>query len=338
MIQQHYSLAAHHALGFESVAQYACVVDSVTAVQEAVGFAKSKQLELMVLGAGSNVLLRPHIAGLVVLNKIYGIKLLEQTEETVLVEVGAGEVLDQFIQYALSQQWYGLENLSWIPGLVGAAPIQNVGAYGVETQDFCESVLAFHVPSERLSTLSRQDCQFAYRESLFKQAGTDEYIILAVRFRLLRQAQLRTQYQSIQVALQTFSGNLNADALRRIIIQIRQQKLPDVRTLPNVGSFFLNPLISQLQWQELSHQYPNLPRLGGASDLCKVPAGWLIEQCGYKGYKNLQTGVGVFEQNALVLVRFGPACLDDLLALATEIKQAVWKKFAIALAIEPRMY
>lgn len=287
------------------------------------------------LGGGSNILFTEDYAGLVVRMANRGIRLIEDRSDEVIIEAAAGEIWHDFVQYTLRQGLTGLENLSLIPGTVGAAPVQNIGAYGVEVQSCIESVACFDVMSGQAVYLSADECAFAYRDSIFKQAGKARYVITAVRFRLSRTFVPQIGYGDLAqvVAEMTKTVPLSATVVADAVCRIRQSKLPDPRILGNAGSFFKNPIVSAEQAQALLAKYPQAPHYPQADGREKLAAGWLIDQCGLKGYQ--LGGAAVHDRQALVLVNKHQATAADVVALAQYVQATVAQRFGVALVTEP---
>lgn len=287
------------------------------------------------LGGGSNILLSGDYAGTVVRLALRGIRVLTEDEHSFTVEAAAGEVWHDFVLHCLSQGWYGLENLSLIPGTVGASPIQNIGAYGVEVKDVISEVVCADLhDGGREVVFSNADCRFAYRDSRFKQEP-GRYLVTAVRFRLNRECQPRTAYGDIDKQLQVMgvSGTPTAEQISQAVIAIRQSKLPDPRELGNAGSFFKNPVIDATLAASLKQQFPDMPQYPAGEGKTKLAAGWLIDQAGLKGYR--QGDAGVHARQALVLVNYGSASGADLLALARHVQATVQQRYGVALEAEP---
>lgn len=292
---------------------------------------------VLVLGGGSNLVLAGDFSGLVILNRLRGIECLERTADIVRVRVAGGENWDDFVDHALTQGWYGLENLSAIPGTVGAAPVQNIGAYGVELKDVLETVEVLFLADGRRQVLTRDDCCFGYRDSIFKSALLDQCIITHVTFRLQCVPQLKLDYGEIRAALN--AAGLDADAVtprqvRDIIRQIRGRKLPDPARLPNVGSFFKNPVITRDQLAVLQQRWPDLVCYPVGDAAVKIAAGWLLDRLGWKGRK--LGAASVHEQQALVLINRGSDAAD-LLNLKAAIQADVKAQAGIELEVEPRI-
>ncbi len=286
------------------------------------------------LGGGSNVLLTADYPGLVVHMATRGITFTEVDADTVWVEAQAGEVWHDFVQYTLAHGACGLENLSLIPGTVGAAPVQNIGAYGVEVKDRIRQVQCFDLHTRQWCSLTAADCRFAYRDSLFKQQG-GRYVIVSVQFALSRRFEPVLRYGDVAQMAQTHSpdGVLTAQAVAQAVCRIRASKLPDPQVLGNVGSFFKNPLVDAVQAAALLRQHPDMPHYPQADGQVKLAAGWLIDQAGLKGRR--VGGAAVHAQQALVLVNQDQATAADVLALAAQIQAEIQEKFGVALVPEP---
>ena len=290
----------------------------------------------LLLGGGSNVLLVRRQFGQVWLNRIHERQVLHRGNDQVRVRLGAGENWDQTVAWCLQQQAYGLENLSLIPGLCGAAPIQNIGAYGVEIAAFIHCVEALDLHCGAIQRLSAAQCDFAYRHSLFRTAPGARWLILAVELDLHARPRPVLDYPGIRETLAQWQADTtDPQQIRRAVIHIRRSKLPDPVQLGNAGSFFKNPLVSPAATADLLARYPALPHWPQPGGQVKLSAAWLIDQCGFKGCR--QGDAGVHNQHALVLVNHGKASGDELLALARHIQQRVREQFGIMLEAEPRI-
>lgn len=287
------------------------------------------------LGGGSNILFCADYPALVVRVANRGIRLIADDGERVVVEATAGENWHEFVQYTLAQGWSGLENLSLIPGTVGAAPVQNIGAYGVEVQSCIEAVQCFDLEVRQLRWLSCADCCFAYRDSIFKHGEPGRYVIVAVRFELSRCFTPQLHYGDLAqvVAEQAQGQTLTASMVAQAVCRIRQQKLPDPRVLGSAGSFFKNPVVPAALATSLLDCYPALPHYPQSDGRVKLAAGWLIDQCGLKGYQ--LGGAAVHERQALVLVNRSQASAADVVALAKHIQDCVAQRFQVQLEPEP---
>ena len=286
----------------------------------------------LILGGGSNVLFTGDIDGLVLRNAIRGIEVVREDAEHVYVRAGAGESWHGFVQHALDREWAGVENLSLIPGSVGAAPMQNIGAYGVEIKDVFHELSAYHPGEKKVYTFSLNDCEFGYRESVFKHRYKGQFVILDVTFRLNKKPHFHTEYGDIRAELERMQvRELSTRAVSEAVIHIRQSKLPDPAQIGNAGSFFKNPTVTEEKLEELKISYPGIvgyPRPVGI----KLAAGWLIEQCGWKGFR--RGDAGCHARQALVLVNYGHASGREIYDLSEEILQSVQARFGVELERE----
>ena len=290
----------------------------------------------LILGGASNVLFTKNYDGCVIQNNIKGCDILENHEDHVVIKVGAGEVWHDFVQWSLAEGFYGLENLSLIPGSVGAAPIQNIGAYGVEVREFIESVEAYDFEGE-IRCFAKESCQFGYRESVFKSEYRDRLLITHVIFKLSKTANLKLDYGKIKEEL-SIQKVLNPTPMdvAKAVIAIRQSKLPDPQKLGNAGSFFKNPVVKKSELERLQKDYPEIPFYRQEEkSLVKLPAGWLIEKSGWKGKR--VGDAGVHSEQALVIVNHGDATGEELLNVAKEVKSDVLKLFKIDIVPEVRV-
>lgn len=315
-------------------AQAACFVQVVTLdeLKAALSWAKEQSQPVLVLGGGSNLIFAQDFAGLVIRLDLRGIEWLEDGDNP-LIRASAGEPWHDFVCWTLQQGLSGLENLSLIPGTVGAAPVQNIGAYGVEVKDAIQNVLALDRETLGIVTLSRDECQFAYRDSSFKQ-NPQRWVIVGVDFRLSRSFQPQLDYGPIQSELSS-RGITQPSALdvSQAVIAIRQSKLPNPKELANAGSFFKNPIVCAAQAEQLQQRYADLVSYPIGDGKVKLAAGWLIDKAGWKGHR--QGDAAVHEKQALVLVNFGQATGVHILALAERIQADVLQRFGVALEIEP---
>lgn len=281
-----------------------------------------------ILGGGSNILFTKNFEGTVLHNEIKGIEKIKEDENHVWVKVGAGEVWHDFVLHCIENNWAGIENLSLIPGTVGASPIQNIGAYGVEVKDVIESVSAFHIASLKIQSFSNNDCEFGYRDSIFKRDLKGQYVITEVIYRLNKQADFNIKYGAIQQILdENGVTELSIKAISDAVIQIRQSKLPDPKEIGNSGSFFKNPEIPTNQFDELKKTFPNIVGYPVSEKITKVPAGWLIDNAGWKGKRF--GDIGVHTKQALVLVNYGDGEGEKIKELAYEIKADIFEKYGV---------
>ena len=330
------SLKPFNSFGVDVNARLFAEAHSDADVREALAYASGHDVPLLVIGGGSNLLLTGDIDALVLRMASHGIRLFSDDGERVVVEAEAGEPWHPFVQHTLAQGWSGLENLSLIPGTVGAAPMQNIGAYGVEIKDVFSGLTALDRYTGELRDFTLDECAFAYRDSLFKQQA-DRWLILRVRFALSRVAHLHLEYGPVRQRL-TEQGidQATPSDVSRAICSIRSEKLPDPAVLGNAGSFFKNPLVPAAHVTHLKVQYPDLvayPQPGGQM---KIAAGWLIERAGWKGFR--EGDAGVHKLQALVLVNYGNATGLELLDLARRIQKDIAERFQVDLEMEPNRY
>ena len=300
-------------------------IEDIAALQNDKVFKENKKL---ILGGGSNMLLTKNFDGLVVKISVPGIGLEREDLHHYYVKVNAGVVWHQFVLYCIEHGYAGVENLSLIPGQVGAAPMQNIGAYGVELKDVCTSVEAINIHTGEHVTFAAADCEFGYRESVFKHKYKDQFIITTVHFRLNKEPRFNVSYGDIRATLDEMKVfDLNIKAVSDAVIKIRSSKLPDPAVLGNAGSFFKNPTVSFEKCRELIEKYPLMPHYPQGTGDVKLPAGWLIEQCGWKGKRVGNTGSHA--KQALVLVNYGGATGHEVYQLALDIKQSVMDRFGV---------
>lgn len=295
-----------------------------------------KENKLLVLGGGSNMLFTKDYDGLVVKISIKGIDVKEDGND-ILVTAGAGEVWDSLVKYCVANEYAGIENLTLIPGTVGASPIQNIGAYGVEIKDVFESCTAFEIATGQIKTFSKADCGFAYRESVFKGKLKGQFIVTAVTYRLSRTAKLQTHYGAINAELERRGITTPTIAdVSEVVAAIRVSKLPDPSTIGNAGSFFKNPIINQQVFDDLLAQFPDIPHYPAPDGRVKLAAGWLIEACGFKGI--VEGNTGTWKNQALVLVNHGGATGQEVYRFSEKIINTVQQKFGVLLEREVNIF
>lgn len=332
-IQQNISLRQYNTMGIDARARQFSTFETLEALQELASFSDDEGTSKLVLGGGSNVLLTRDFDGLVMKNELKGIELISETDNHYFVKAGAGENWHQFVQYAIGRDWAGIENLSLIPGNVGASPMQNIGAYGVEIKDVFEELEAFHLNDRKIITFSNNDCGFGYRESVFKRQFKDQFVILNVTYRLNKTPQFNTSYGAIGQELEHMGvKELSIQAIAQAVINIRSSKLPDPAKIGNSGSFFKNPSVPASQFDELKKNFPGIIGYPNADGTVKLAAGWLIEQCGWKGFR--RGDAGVHAKQALVLVNFGNASGAEVYELSTEVMDSVQNRFGVELERE----
>lgn len=334
LIRHDVSLRELNTFGIDA---HACTFVSVKTVADLETIAADPQwsaLPRLILGGGSNLLLTKDVAGLVLHMVNTGRVVVGESEQQVIVRAEAGENWHEFVQWTLAQGLPGLENLSLIPGSVGAAPIQNIGAYGSELAEFFQSLTLFDFATRETRVLSREDCHFGYRDSIFKHALRDRAVIIDVSFALPRQWHPNLRYAELAAELASHSvSEPTAQDIANAVIAIRRRKLPDPAQVGNAGSFFKNPVVSQAQHAQLLAKYPQLVSYAQADGSIKLAAGWMIDQCGWKGRS--VGAAGVHDRQALVLVNRGGAAGSDVLALATKIVDDVRTRFGVSLETEP---
>ena len=287
----------------------------------------------MVLGGGSNLLFLGNFNGLVLKNEIGGVSVTGEDDTYVYVRSGAGENWHGLVLYCIDKGYAGLENLSLIPGSVGASPMQNIGAYGVEIRDVFHSLEAFHLEERKTVTFSGEDCGFGYRESVFKRKYRGQFIITSVTYRLRKKPLFHTEYGAIKAELERMGvRELSIGAISQAVINIRSSKLPDPKVIGNAGSFFKNPSVPAEQFDNLKEKFPDIVGFKNEDGTTKLAAGWLIEQCGWKGVR--RGDAGCHAQQALVLVNFGNATGKEIYDLSTEILESVREKFGVELERE----
>lgn len=329
------SLKDYNTFGFDVKAKLFIKINTTQEFQDLLKTKEWKENRYLILGGGSNVLLTDHFHGLVIVNCISGIEIIEEDDQSIVVKCGGGENWHQFVLYTLQQNWGGLENLSLIPGTVGAAPMQNIGAYGVEIKDTFHSLEAVNLHTAEVEVFSDQDCQFGYRESVFKHQYRGQYFISSVTFKLSKVGfhQLHLDYGAIQTVLKERDiKNPTIQDVSDAVIQIRQSKLPNPAEIGNSGSFFKNPIIDAVDFNPLKEDFPEMPFYKLDNGQIKLPAGWLIEKAGWKGHS--EHGVGVHPKQALVLVNYGEGRGKDILNLAKKIQDSVQSKFGVELSPE----
>jgi UDP-N-acetylmuramate dehydrogenase len=331
------TLQPYNTLALQARASALVSVTSDQELADAFTWAAQNDLPVVPLGGGSNVVLARDLDALVVRQNTRGIETLYTSDDKVILRVAAGENWHALVQWSLQHSLYGLENLALIPGNVGAAPMQNIGAYGVELQSCLLQVHAMHIADGRAITLSREKCEFGYRDSIFKHDLRDTLVITAVDLQLSRKPRLHTEYPALASLLrETVSEAVTPQDVFNAVVSIRRSKLPDPSIEPNAGSFFKNPLVATDHARELMEKFPGLPGYPQADGSVKLAAGWMIDHCGWKGYR--EDDVGVHPEHALVIVNYGNENGERLLSMASEIAATVADTFAVQLVIEPRVY
>lgn len=332
-IQQNISLKPHNTFGIDVKAREYVVVESMEELQVLCAAFNLSDRKLLVLGGGSNILLTGDFDGMVIRINMKGITVVKEDEDHVWVKAMAGEVWHQFVLWCIDKGYGGVENLSLIPGCVGAAPMQNIGAYGVEVKDTFDSLEAVEIATGHLRRFTKSDCRFGYRESIFKQEAKDKFIIASVIFRLNKKPVFNTSYGAIREVLEKNQvTELSIKAISDAVIGIRTSKLPDPKVLGNAGSFFKNPEIPETAFAQLKAEHPGVVGYPAGPGMVKVAAGWLIEQCGWKG--KVVGNTGSHKDQALVLVNYGNATGHEIWQLAQDIRSSVMDKFGVSISPE----
>jgi UDP-N-acetylmuramate dehydrogenase len=335
VIKKNVSLKPYNTFGIDVSVSYFVKANTLEKIFYAINFASYNQLPISIIGGGSNVLLTKDINGVVVNPFIQGLILTEETNSDAVVRVGAGMPWDSLVSLAVDHGWGGLENLSKIPGSVGAAPIQNIGAYGVEAKDTIIKVEAIDIKTRKPIELSSSECRFGYRDSIFKQELRGKVVVTYVWFKLTKKPEYQLAYGNLKEEVAKL-GEVSLKNIRQTVINIRSNKLPDPATIGNAGSFFKNPVVDVALLQKIQQDYPDVPHFSVSETQVKIPAGWLIEQCGWKG-KRLGS-CGVHDRQALVLVNYGGATGEEILTLARSIQQSVYERFNINLDMEVNVF
>ena len=331
IIKEHTSLLPYHTLGIDVKADYFIEYESINDLKAVLDTDVVKSNPILHIGGGSNLLFLRDYQGVILHSAIKSIEKVREDADFVFVEAGSGVEWDDFVAYCVDNGLAGVENLSLIPGEVGASAVQNIGAYGVEVQDVIEEVSAVELQNLKARTFSNAECGYGYRSSVFKRELKGQYIITSVLFRLTKQPVFKLNYQHLEEEVMK-NGEVSLQNIRQTIISVRESKLPDPKVSGNAGSFFMNPVISKEHFNKLLQAYPQMPHYFVSDAEEKVPAGWLIDQCGWKGR---QIGnAGVHDKQALVLVNKGGATGADIVHLAEQIQASVKEKFGILLQPE----
>jgi len=330
MIEKNKSLRRYNTFGIEASASYFATIHHVDDLIAIPDIAKKTNRPPLILGGGSNILFTKDFDGLVIHNQIFGIEKINEDAEHVYLKVGSGENWHQFVLYCVEKNYAGIENLSLIPGTVGAAPVQNIGAYGVELKDAVFEVHTTDLNQQTSHVFHHHDCAFGYRDSIFKQSLKNKHMITHVVFRLNKTPQFNINYGDIKQRLD--NSALSIRKISDIIIQVRQEKLPNPADIGNAGSFFKNPVVPEAFFLHLQSRYPHIPHFAEKNQQVKIPAAWLIEQCGFKGKRF--GNVGIHANQALVLVNYGNAAGKQIKTLSEQIQKTVKDTFAIDLTTE----
>jgi UDP-N-acetylmuramate dehydrogenase len=331
-ILENISLKKYNTFGIDVSSRYFTEVDSVSDIQSLLSDKKINSNPRLILGGGSNILFTRNFDGIVVKNNLKGMELVKEDQENYFVKAGGGEVWHEFVLHCIKNGYAGVENLSLIPGCVGAAPIQNIGAYGVEQKETFYELEAIDLRENKTVVFSNSDCRFGYRDSIFKRDAKGKFIITSVTFRLFKKPKFNTSYGAINQEMEKIGvKEISIATISQAVCNIRRSKLPDPEKIGNAGSFFKNPTVSSAKFEPLKKEYPNVVGYPAGNDV-KLAAGWLIEQCGWKGKKIGNTGV--HKDQALVLVNYGGANGAEVYELSGKILQSVKEKFGVELERE----
>jgi len=329
---ENYSLKKYNTFSIDVNCRYFVEGDKKEDFLEFVKMYELDPKKILILGGGSDFLFVNDFKGTVLYPKIKGKEIISEDENYVKVRVGAGEVWDDFVLWAVNKGYGGIENLSLIPGHVGAAPVQNVGAYGMQAADVIESLEAIDILEGKEVHISKSECEFSYRNSKFKEEWKNLYIITSVVFVLTKKPKFNLDYGKIKSEIDLLGGPISLSKIREVVINIRESKLPDYKILPNAGSFFKNPVVEKSYADKLKEKYKELPCYIIDDNYVKLAAGWLIESCGWKGKRI--GNVGVYERQSLVIVNYGGAVGMDIAKLSNDIKNSVFLKFGVMLSPE----
>ena len=332
-IQENYSLKKYNTFGIAAKAKYFASFSSENELTELLESDICKTEKLFILGGGSNILLTQDFNGIVLANAIEGIKVLAEDEHCTTIEVGAGEVWHDFVLWSIDKNLSGIENLALIPGLVGASPMQNIGAYGLEVKDVIIEVHFIEIESREQKIMNNTNCQFGYRDSIFKHQLKEKVVITKVIYKLSKTPLNKTTYGAIEEELKSLKLEASPKNIAKAVINIRNQKLPDPKVLGNSGSFFKNPIIATDQFEELKKEFTEIVGYKISETQTKIAAGWLIDNADLKGYR--KNDAGVHKNQALVLVNYGNASGKEIINLAKEIQEKIKEKYGIS--IEPEV-
>jgi UDP-N-acetylmuramate dehydrogenase len=332
-IKHNVSLQPYNSFGIDVIAQEMATFNSIIELSTLLDYCQQNSLPFLILGGGSNILFTKNYKGIVLQNKMLGIELVDESSDFYFVKAAAGENWHQFVLHCICNNYSGVENLSLIPGCVGAAPIQNIGAYGVEVKDIIYEVAAFDVETKKVVIFSNAQCNFGYRDSVFKNIAKDKFVIVSVTFKLLKQPNFNINYGAIEQELLAMGNSpISIKKISDAVIAIRTSKLPNPAIIGNAGSFFKNPVINEAQYVLLKNSFHSIAAYPSKNNTFKIAAGWLIEQCGFKGFRN--GDAGCHQNQALVLVNYGNATGSQIYDISSQIKQSVLQKFNIELERE----
>jgi UDP-N-acetylmuramate dehydrogenase len=332
-ILNNYSLKNHNTFGIAAKAKYFASFSSEDQLAELLKDNICKTEPLFILGGGSNILLTQDFDGLILANNIKGIEIIAEDKKSTSIAVGAGEIWHDFVLWSIQQNLSGIENLALIPGLVGASPMQNIGAYGMEVKDVITKVSYIEIGSGNQKSFTKSECNFSYRNSIFKDELKGKAVITEVVYKLSKTPLNNTKYGAITDELRRLNTEPSPQSIAQAVINIRSSKLPDPKVLGNSGSFFKNPIIETIRFEELKKEFPEMTGYKISETETKIAAGWLIDNAGLKGYR--KADAGVYKNQALVLVNYGNASGSEIINLAKEIQEVVKEKYGIQ--IEPEV-
>lgn len=330
-VQENFSLRKYNTFGIDASAARFAAFRNMDELAELISLSTGKPS--LILGGGSNILLTQDVQGLVMRNELMGMEKIDEDGEYVYIKAGAGENWHAFVLHCIANNWAGIENLSLIPGCVGASPMQNIGAYGVEIEDVFHSLTAYHIKDHSLHNFNVADCEFGYRESVFKRKYKGQFVITDVTYRLRKRPVFNTSYGAIEEELAKMNiKELSIRSVSDAVIRIRSSKLPDPAQIGNAGSFFKNPSVPAEKFAGLQQQFPAIVGYKNSDGSVKLAAGWLIEQCGWKGFR--EGDAGVHAKQALVLVNYGKAKGKEIYDLSEKVVRSVEEKFGVELERE----
>ncbi len=330
-LEENISLKTYNTFGIDVKAKYLILSDSPSETIEAIKFTSQKELEILPLGKGSNILFTSDFNGVVIVQTSKDIDIIEEDNDSVRIKVSAGVPWDDFVKFAVSNNFWGIENLSLIPGTVGASPVQNIGAYGAEVSNVITTVSGIEIYSGEAKTFTNSECLFSYRDSIFKGNLKGKFIITEVEFMLSKKANPIFNYRPLAKIFSN-RNEIQLSEIREAIIKIRNEKLPDINKIGNAGSFFKNTVLDLEQFEKLKYEFPTVPFYDLGNNKFKIPSAWLIEIAGLKGYR--EGSVGVSPTQALVIVNYGNATGEEVLRFSKKIKNLILKKFNISLQTE----
>jgi UDP-N-acetylmuramate dehydrogenase len=331
-ISKDISLKNFHSFRVETKAKYLCIINNLNDLNNSIDFAKRNRIPYIFLGNGNNVLFVQEYEGLVIINNLKGINITSETNDSIQIEAASGEDWPELVDYCVYNNWSGIENLSLIPGTAGAAPIQNIGAYGVEIKDVITNIKAYELQNRRLVNIDTEECNFGYRTSIFKTSAKGKYFITSITLNLKKHFTPNISYKPLNEYLNNKSDNISLVDVNEAVKKIRNSKLPDPKILGNAGSFFKNPTVSSNIFYSLQKKYPDIPAFITKEGNHKLAAAWLIEKSGWKGKRI--GAAGIHEKQPLVIVNYGNATGKEILHLATKVKDSVYENFKINLEFE----